>query len=158
MNVELPVELKRELVRDAERIAKTAADEARKGRPPSAKGDKKEGGAKKPGGDKRSGGDSQVSQLRNLLQITQRETEVPVLVNFIRYQAARKATWKFWKPIHEDVIGVLTKLEGESAKRPAPEAAAFLRVAVQSFLGYLIRAYVYESVAAGGAEPQEDAA
>ena len=158
MNVELPAELKRKLVKDAERIAKAAADEARKPRPPSSKAANKTGGDKQGGGQRKSGSDSQVSQLRNLLQITQREAEVPVLVNFIRYQAARKATWKFWKPIHRAVINVLDGLEAETTKRPAPEQAEFLRLAIQSFLSYLIRAYVYEIAAAKEPEPQEGVA
>lgn len=79
----------------------------------------------------------QTAQLRNLLQITQTESEIPVLRNFIRYQTGRKATKKFWRLIHQDVLGVLARLG-----KDFPEAAARKSV-IQSFFGYLVRHYVY---------------
>jgi hypothetical protein len=82
---------------------------------------------------------NQASQLRNLLQIAQTETEVPVLGNFIRYQAARQSTSKFWQPIHLPVIGMLEEIGTKWAPRD-PELRG---LAIQHFFGYLIRAYVY---------------
>lgn len=80
-----------------------------------------------------------ASQLRNLVQISQTESEVPVLANFIQYQAARSATSGFWGAIHEDVIRDLEWIAGEVQDDPA-----YRRVAFQHFFGYLVRAYVYE--------------
>ncbi len=80
---------------------------------------------------------NQASQLRNLVQITQKESEVPVLANFIRYQAGRKATGGFWRPIHKQVIEVLQKIE---EKFPAEDER---KAAIQNFFGYMVRHYVY---------------
>lgn len=79
----------------------------------------------------------QTSQLRNMLQIVQTESEIPVLRNFIRYQTGRKATQKFWQLIYDDVLKTLAEIEtrfpGEQARRRA----------LQSYFGYLVRHYVY---------------
>lgn len=80
-----------------------------------------------------------ASQLRNLVQISQTESEVLVLTNFIQYQAARSATSGFWGAIHEDVIRDLEWIAGEVQDDPSHR-----RVAFQHFFGYLVRAYVYE--------------
>jgi hypothetical protein len=79
----------------------------------------------------------QTAQLRNLLQITQTESEIPVLRNFIHYQTGRKATRKFWRLIHEDVLQVLARLGNDFSE------AAARKSAIQSFFGYLVRHYVY---------------
>lgn len=79
----------------------------------------------------------QTSQLRNLVQITQTESEVPVLRNFIRYQTGRKATRKFWSLIHSGVLRVL-----DDIGKDFPEAEK-RRKAIQSFFGYLVRHYVF---------------
>ncbi|HEX3532159.1 MAG TPA: hypothetical protein VH988_34295 [Thermoanaerobaculia bacterium] len=79
----------------------------------------------------------QASQLRNLVQIAQQESEVPVLKNFIHYQTGRRATKAFWRPIHESVIRELEAIESRH-----PEQAA-RKLAIQSFFGYLVRHYVY---------------
>ncbi len=79
----------------------------------------------------------QTAQLRNLVQIAQTETEVPVLKNFIRYQTGRKATKKFWLLIHSGVLGVL---EDIGKGFPDPERR---QKAIQSFFGYLVRHYVF---------------
>ena len=113
MNVEPDAKLKRWLVEEAEKIADKTADKTR---------------------DR-----NQASQLRSLLQITQRESEVKVLANFIRYQAARKASSKLWEPIHADVIAMLEQIE---QKTNSPELR---RAAIQHFFGYLVRRYVYRS-------------
>jgi CRISPR-associated Csx10 family RAMP protein len=85
---------------------------------------------------------NQTSQLRNMVQIAQRESEVPVLRNFIRYQSGRKATQRFWSLIQADVIRVLDEI---SKKFPGedPKKAEERRTAIQSFFGYLVRHYVY---------------
>lgn len=79
-----------------------------------------------------------TSQLRNLVQVAQRETEVPVLANFIRYQAARSATYKFWEPLHQPVIELLQQIERKTADEPELRANV-----IQHFFGYLVRRYVY---------------
>jgi hypothetical protein len=95
----------------------------------------------------------QTSQLRNLLQIVQAESEIPVLRNFIHYQTGRRATRNFWQLIHEEVIRTL-----EEIGRRFPDEAV-RRSALQSFFGYLVRHYVYltEAVAeaSGGRAPYQ---
>lgn len=71
----------------------------------------------------------QTSQLRNMLQIVQRESEIAVLRNFIRYQTGRKATQKFWRLIYDDVLKTLKDIE----TRFPDEAAR--RSALQSYFG-----------------------
>ena len=79
----------------------------------------------------------QTAQLRNLLQIVQTESEIPVLRNFIRYQSGRRVTRGFWQLIIDDVIATLeeigTRFSDDDQRR----------VALQSFFGYLVRHYVY---------------
>jgi hypothetical protein len=92
----------------------------------------------------------QTSQLRNMLQIVQTESEFLVLRNFIRYQTGRKATRKFWLLIHDGVLAVLAQIDAELSDEKARRAA------LQSFFGYLVRHYVYlsesqRSPSAGGA-------
>lgn len=81
----------------------------------------------------------QTSQLRNLVQIAQEESEVAVLRNFIRYQTGRKTTQKFWGLIHKDVIRVLEEIEG----RDELADGDLRKAAIQQFFGYLVRHYVY---------------
>jgi CRISPR/Cas system CSM-associated protein Csm3 (group 7 of RAMP superfamily) len=80
-----------------------------------------------------------TSQLRNLVQITQQESEVAVLENFLNYQRGRRATRDFWTLIHEPVVEVLKKIETRTSAQ-GPEAR---RVAIQQFFGYLVRHYIY---------------
>jgi hypothetical protein len=80
----------------------------------------------------------QTAQLRNLVQITQSESEVPVLRNFIRYQQGRRSTRDFWEMIGDDVIKVLEGIETESQGNPADRSWA-----IRNFFGYLVRHYVY---------------
>jgi hypothetical protein len=84
----------------------------------------------------------QTSQLRNLLQIVQTESEILVLRNFVRYQSGRRATRAFWQLIVDDLVATL-----EEIGRRYPEEDVRLR-ALQSFFGYLVRHYVYLSEAA----------
>lgn len=86
----------------------------------------------------------QTSQLRNLLQIAQAESEIPVLRNFIRYQTGRKTTKKFWVLIHAGVVGVLEEIGQKFPQDPGRKSA------IQSFFGYLVRHYVYLSEAPQG--------
>lgn len=88
--------------------------------------------------DDRDFGD-QTSQLRNLVQITQEESEISVLRNFIRYQTGRKATQKFWSLIYQEVIRVLEEIE----KRSELQEEAARKAGIQQFFGYLVRHYVY---------------
>jgi CRISPR-associated Csx10 family RAMP protein len=80
-----------------------------------------------------------TSQLRNLVQITQQESEVAVLENFLNYQRGRRATRDFWKLIHEPVVGVLKEIE----KKTSSQIPEVRRSAIQQFFGYLVRHYVY---------------
>lgn len=80
-----------------------------------------------------------TSQLRNLVQITQQESEVAVLENFLNYQRGRRATRDFWTLIHEPVVKVLKEIEMRTSAQ-GPEAR---RLAIQQFFGYLVRHYVY---------------
>jgi len=86
----------------------------------------------------------QTSQLRNMVQIVQEETEVPVLRNFIHYQVGRKATGKFWALIHDGVVKELERIEKTHTDQ------ADRKLAIQSFFGYLVRHYVYLNKMAGG--------
>jgi hypothetical protein len=79
----------------------------------------------------------QTAQLRNLVQITQSESEVPVLRNFIRYQQGRRSTRDFWEMIGDDVINVLEEVD-VAAQDPAARSRA-----IRNFFGYLVRHYVY---------------
>lgn len=79
----------------------------------------------------------QTSQLRNLVQIVQEESEISVLRNFVRYQTGRKTTQKFWGLIHKDVIRVLDEIGKNLADEGLQKAA------IQQFFGYLVRHYVY---------------
>lgn len=88
--------------------------------------------------DDRDFGD-QTSQLRNLVQIAQEESEISVLRNFIRYQTGRKATQKFWSLVHQDVIRILEEI----GKRPDLQEDGARKAAIQQFFGYLVRHYVY---------------
>jgi RAMP superfamily len=85
---------------------------------------------------------NQTSQLRNMVQITQRESEVPVLRNFIRYQSGRKATQRFWGLVQAEIIRVLDEI---SSRFPGEDekGSEERRTAIQSFFGYLVRHYVY---------------
>ena len=88
--------------------------------------------------DDRDFGD-QTSQLRNLVQIAQEESEISVLRNFIRYQTGRKATQKFWSLVHQGVIDVLQEI----GKNPDLQEETARKAAIQQFFGYLVRHYVY---------------
>jgi len=93
-------------------------------------------------GSKDFGGKDQggaTSQLRNLLQIAQGESEVAVLRNFVRYQAGRRATKAFWLLIYQQVIEVLEEI----AKKPELQEEAARRKAIQQFFGYMVRHYVF---------------
>lgn len=79
----------------------------------------------------------QTSQLRNLVQIAQAETEVPVLRNFLRYQQGRKSTRDFWELLGDDVIRTLEEI-GEATSEAADRGRA-----IRSYFGYLVRHYVY---------------
>jgi hypothetical protein len=81
----------------------------------------------------------QTSQLRNMVQIAQEESEIAVLRNFIRYQTGRKSTQRFWTLIHEGVIAELEQIE------KSHQEEADRKLAIQSFFGYLVRHYVYLS-------------
>ena len=83
----------------------------------------------------------QTSQLRNLVQIAQTESEVPVLRNFIHYQMGRRSTKDFWVLIGTGVIKALEDIEAEASKVENVEEAR--KRAIQSFFGYLVRHYVY---------------
>lgn len=111
MSVQLKAEEKRDLVKAAETILDSAKDQ--------------------------QGFREQTSQLRNLIQITQEESEVAVLRNFIRYQTGRRATQKFWNLIHQGVINELERIE---KAHPDQDGR---KLAIQSFFGYLVRHYVY---------------
>lgn len=113
MKVKLPRDLKLKLVDRAERIATSAANAGR----------------------------GEVTQLRNLVQITQEESDVEVLRNFLEYQAGRRATQKFWKDIHRPVIEALEGI----AQECKPLGADVQRLAIQSFFGYMVRHYVYRT-------------
>ena len=80
----------------------------------------------------------QTSQLRNLVQISQMESEVPVLRNFIHYQQGRRSTRDFWRLIGDDVLQVLADVDTATAG----DAEARSR-AIRNFFGYLVRHYVY---------------
>jgi hypothetical protein len=118
MRVEIPVEVKRELVQRAAAIA----DKAKR----SEKGDQSR---------------QATTQLRNLVQITQVETDDLVLRNFLRYQAGRKTTKDLWGAILTDTVAVLERI---AADKRLPEPAQ-RRDATQRFFGYLVREYVYVS-------------
>lgn len=112
MSFRLPSSIKRELVEAAEKIA-----------------------------DKVQAQRNQASQLRNLLQIAQTESDVKVLANFIHYQAGRnnKSLREFWEPIQLDVIQQLDAIE----KRPELQDEELRRMAIQHFFGYLVRHYFF---------------
>ena len=112
MSVRLPSTIKRELVEAAEKIA-----------------------------DKVQAQRNQASQLRNLLQIAQTESDVKVLANFIHYQAGRnnKSLREFWEPIQLDVIRELKAIE----KRPELQDEELRRIAIQHFFGYIVRHYFF---------------
>ncbi len=80
-----------------------------------------------------------TSQLRNLVQITQQESEVAVLENFLNYQRGRRATRDFWTLVHEPVVKVLKEIE----TRTVTQGAEARRAAIQQFFGYLVRHYIY---------------
>lgn len=87
----------------------------------------------------RDGFHDQTSQLRNLVQIVQEESEIAVLSNFIRYQTGRKTTHKFWNLIHQDVLRILKEI----GTRPDLAEENLRKTAIQQFFGYLVRHYVY---------------
>lgn len=115
MSVELSPELKNALVNKAETIAGLAASQK-----------------------------DQAAQLRNLLQIAQRESEVAVLQNFVRYQRGRRATRDFWTPIEEPVNAYLKEIE----TKWAPDDPELRKAAIIHFFGYMVRQYVYLTQAA----------
>lgn len=129
MKVRLPRDFKVWLVEKAEGIARKAAE----GRRP-------EDAHKKKGN---------VTQLRNMIQITQEESEVEVLRNFIEYQAGRPATKSFWKWIHRDVIEALEDI----GRRCEGSEPGVQRLAMQSFFGYMVRHFVYRTQV--GPRPQQ---
>lgn len=125
MKVQLDASLKNELVEAAEKIADKAAESTG-------------GGA---------------SQIRNMIQICQSESEIPVLKNFIEYQSGRKSTRKFWAPIvRKDpaernapnaVLGVLDVLDLIEQRTGNAEVR---KAALLAFFGYMVRRYVYRTV------------
>ena len=80
---------------------------------------------------------SNTAQLRNLVQITQTESEIPVLRNFIRYQVGRKTTRKFCGSAARRRAAGARGDRHEVSRGPAKKSA------IQSFFGYLVRHYVY---------------
>ena len=84
---------------------------------------------------------SQTSQLRNLVQISQTESEVPVLRNFIRYQMGRRSTQEFWVLVGAGVIEVLEGIEAATLK--VENAEETRKRTIRNFFGYLVRHYVY---------------
>lgn len=116
MSGHLKSEIKRELVQRAENAFKEAK--------------------KKPGYE--AGIKEATAQLRNLVQITQQETEISVLENFLQYQRGRDATKKFWNLIYGEVLAALHWIrDHEDLDDEAKKAA------VQNYFGYLVRHYVY---------------
>jgi len=95
-------------------------------------------------------GSSNTSQLRNLVQIAGEETDVKVLINFIRYQLGRKSIGDFWKPIHGKVIQALEDIEHKYLKPDDAKSIERTQSALQHFFGYLVRHYVYLSFVADG--------
>ncbi len=85
----------------------------------------------------------QVSQLRNMLQVSQRDSEVPVLVNFLRYQVGRQATRRFWEPIYTKVEKNLKEIEERCKKEYDDEEQRARGVAIQHYFGFMVRHYVY---------------
>jgi hypothetical protein len=83
----------------------------------------------------------QTSQLRNLVQISQTESEVPVLRNFIRYQMGRRSTRDFWVLVGSGVIQALEDIDTATSK--AENAEEIRKRAIRNFFGYLVRHYVY---------------
>ena len=82
----------------------------------------------------------QTSQLRNLVQISQTESEVPVLRNFIRYQMGRRSTREFWVLVGKGVIQTLEEIETATKSEKNEETR---KRAIRNFFGYLVRHYVY---------------
>ncbi len=80
---------------------------------------------------------NQASQMRNMIKIAGEEAEIPVLVNFINYQAARWATKNFWRPIRGDVVALLKEIGNRH-----PEAKS-RQDAICHLFGYMVRRYVY---------------
>lgn len=97
--------------------------------------------AKPPGKGKKVKFWDQTSQLRNLIQIAQAETEVPVLQNFIRYQMGRRSTRDFWFLLGTEVIDTLEDIE--TATLGSENAVQTRQRAIRNFFGYLVRHYVY---------------
>jgi hypothetical protein len=118
-----------ELVRKAEDILKKAkeSEELEKAKPPRER--------------KKVKFWDQTSQLRNLVQIAQTETEVSVLQNFIHYQIGRRSTREFWALLGADVIAALEDID--KATSSSENAVQARERAVRNFFGYLVRHYVY---------------
>jgi hypothetical protein len=87
----------------------------------------------------KDGFEDATSQLRNLVQITQQESEVAVLKNFLNYQRGRRATRKFWSLVHGPVVTALDEI----SRKTADQGAEARRLAIQQFFGYLVRHYIY---------------
>lgn len=80
---------------------------------------------------------NQASQMRNMIKIAGEESEIPVLVNFINYQAARRATKGFWGPIRVDVVALLKEIGNRH-----PEAKS-RQDAICHLFGYMVRRYIF---------------
>jgi len=80
------------------------------------------------------------NQVRVLQEAAQEETEPLVLLNLLRYQAARNKNWR--QP--RDVVTPLGKLMEECIDR-ADGDGRFAIELIQHLLLYTVRAYTYES-------------
>lgn len=151
MRVKLKPELKTWMVGEATKLA----DEVVRAQA-ARKAEERNRGREEDDSDENRGGEA--SQLRNLVRITQTESEVAVLRNYIEYQAARKATEDFWQPIYRGVIDTLSEI----SQRCPPSKTEHRRVAMQTFFEYMVRRYVYavklQSAQAVESSEQEGAA
>jgi len=139
MKVKLSPDFKVWMVREASQLA----DRMAATQPQSSRGPNDDESDEGRGGD--------TSQLRNLIQITRKESEVPVLRNFIEYQAARRATEDFWLPVYKQVIKALEEIAERCESEATGDEVERRRFALQSFFEYMVRRYVFQTKIGDGA-------
>jgi hypothetical protein len=87
------------------------------------------------------------AQFRNLMNVANSTTSVPVITNFIKYQIGRSKVDKGWnyKKFGELFIQLINNLKSKSEKS-SPEYLLDVWIRLTRLLiGYMIRAYKYEN-------------
>ncbi len=80
------------------------------------------------------------NQIRALLEAARTEDEPLVVLNFLRYQAARNENWLEPQNVFEPLSGALEQCRADAAQEPGPAMAL-----IRHLLAYTYRSYTFHS-------------